>query len=204
MPSLNAQNEGPGSVGNAAGLAVIHSPFSGPTGSPFDNDQSGNYSTGGLNTGIGFGIGTLNHINPVAPGSVRNAGFTVGAVPGVSLPDNTSAADARLLAVGGGRSTLVDGTGPDGNGTPPGTTVSVPNPYGAQPILAYGNGGSRDAGAGPAFTGYSMNLLTANANVNHGAAINGTTFVNRVKPGVALPAQYSAFGSNGNASPPVA
>jgi hypothetical protein len=187
MPASNPGRTGTGNAGTANGVAVTCSPFSGPAGSPFDNDQPGNHSTGALSTGLGFAIGTLNHISPTAPASVRAAGFTVGAVPGVSLPGGTSAPDARLLALGGGRSN-VDGTA---------------NPYAAQPLLGFGNGGSRDAGAGPVFTGYSMSMVTATANVNPGDPIGATTFKNRVQPGFVLPAQNSAFGSANDASPPV-
>jgi hypothetical protein len=196
MPAVNMGKTGTGNAGVANGQAVIMSPFSGPTGSPFDNDQSGNYSTGGLNTGIGFGIGTLNDTQ-----SPKN-NFTPLCEPGVWLPGNTVAPDARLTAIGGGRSKLEDGTGANGNGTPPGTTVSVPDPYGAQPLLAFGNGVTRDAGAGPAFTGFGMKLVQASGNVAHAGVIT-TGWVNRVKPGYTLPTGLYAFGSGANASGPV-
>jgi len=201
MPALNMGNEGGNNAGSAAGRAVTCCPFSGPRNSPLDartitswvggipqySNNPTNYSTGALSTGLGFGIGTLNHIGPTAPASVRAAGFTVGAVPGVTLPGGTSAPDARLLALGGGRSN-VDGTA---------------NPYATQQLLGFGNGGSRDAGAGPVFTGYGMSMVTATANVNPGDPIGATTFKNRVQPGFVLPAQNSAFGSANDASPPV-
>ena len=193
MPALNLENTGGNSAGNAAGKAVACCPFSGPRNSPFDArtitgwnangapiyaNNSTNYSTGALSTGIGFGIGTGNFFTGAAPFSSGN--FTDNYQPGVSLPGATDAPDARLVAIGGGRSL------PNGDA----------NPYNAQPILAFGNGCSRDAGAGPAFTGFAMKTVTATGNVAHGADIEAG-WANRVKPGFGLVSGQSAFGSAG-------
>jgi len=199
------------------GVYVLMDPFSGPKGSPFDAKvyppsvnastinavkvaDPTNFSTGGLSTGIGFGA---NHsINPVAPASISAAGFTDNYTPGVTFPDGvTLATDARHVAIGGGRSDLVNGTGANGNGTPPGTLVSVDNMYNAQPLLGFGNGGSRDAGAGPAFTGFAEKMVTATGTVANGADIE-VGFANR--SGVSMTIGQSAFGSSATASQAVA
>ena len=169
-------------VGNAAALtakAVLMSPFSGPTGSPYDTDEAGNASTGALNTGIGFGIGSFNSLDEIEPN------FTDDYIPGVTLPDGTTAPDARLTAIGGG---LSDETG-------------EPTPYNAQPLLGFGNGGARDAGAGPAFTGFGGKIVTAAADVAEGGVIE-TGFVNRT--GAELLDTLSALGSSTTASAAVA
>ena len=189
MPATGmSQTPGAGNGVTVSAKAVICSPFSGPDGSLFDNDQAGNTSTGALCTGIGFGIGTRNDINPDA----ITPQFTDDYTPGVTLPDGTAATEAILLAIGGGRSAIVDGTGPDGNGVPPGTNVSVPNPYSAVGLCGFGNGASRDGAGGTA--GFPMKLVTAAADVAHGAAIE-TGFANRVAVGYTLPDGNSAFGS---------
>jgi hypothetical protein len=73
-----------------------------------------------------------------------------------------------------------------------------PNPYTAGfGIGAAGNGGSRDAGAGPAFTGFPAKMVTATGAVATGAAIEAG-FLNRT--GVALVTGQSAFGSSNTAS----
>lgn len=214
--------------GNSASL----NPFSGPKGSPFDAkmypaniaspvlaDLVANpldHSTGGLSTGIGFettdtgpiynvaidgaiavrGVAGINQplYSAANPASVNN--FSDNYIPGVTLPDGTtSASDARLTSIGGGRSTANTVASP-----------SAPNPYNAQPILDMGVGGSRDAGAGPAFTGFSMKLVTAAADIAQGAAIE-TGFINRTGPaasGVVLKNTYHAFGSSTAASAAVA
>lgn len=167
----------------ATGKAVLMSPFSGPKGSPFDRDQNGNASTGALCTGIGFG---LNHIvGPIAPQSIKDAGFSDDATAGVTLPNGTASTTAILTCIGGGKSTAaVNGIAP---------TV----PYVAQPLLGFGEGGSRDAGAGPAFTGFATKMVTATGTVANGAAIE-TGWLNR-NP-VSMTTTQSAFGSSNAAS----
>ena len=208
----------------SAGSAVLMSPFSGPRGAPFaDTAASGLNSTGALNTGIGFGGSHV--VGPTAPGSITDAGFLDDSIPGTTqntisytytenpiaayqnlglgtTKQNAStgtATTAVLTAIGGGKSTAnVDGNAP---------TV----PYVAQPLLAFGAGGSRDAGAGPAFTGFSSKMVTATGTVANGAVIE-TGFINRVSDGTQLVpagaatsmlAGQSTFGSSTAASPAV-
>lgn len=162
------------------GKFVTFDPLSGPKGTPFDARKitgwSGgnptyaadatNLSTGGLNTGIGFGV------FPFRTGSVA-PNFTDDAVPGYTDPKGT--ASAFLLYIGGGRS----------------TATGAPNPYTttALAICGAGNGGSRD-GAGPA--GFALRIVTTAGSVANGAAIE-TGWVNRT--GTTLPIGYSGHGS---------
>ena len=168
----------------SAGKTVLMSPFSGPAGSPFDKDQTGNQSTGALNTGIGFGC---NHIiNPTAPQSIKDAGFTDDYTPGVTLPSGSAATLATLTCIGGGKS------GAATNG------VAATSPYNVQPLLAFGEGGSRDAGAGPTvFTGFATKTVTAAGTVANGAAIEAG-WINR--SGVSMVIGQSAFGNSNAAS----
>jgi hypothetical protein len=192
-----------------SGKAVTMSPFSGPKGSPFDAKKypaniyqpkltdlvvdPTNYSTGALSTGIGFapttrspGMGGV--YDRTIPASVNF--FSDDAMPGVTMPNGTAAPDARLLAIGGGRSTANTVAAP-----------SVPQPYNALPILNFGNGGSRDAGAGPIFVGFGMKLVTAVGTVAQGAAIE-SGFVNRQE--VPITVGNSQFGSSNTSSPVIA
>jgi hypothetical protein len=206
----------------SAGMSVSFNPFSGPKGSPFDYDvqnapanwpltyaqlttkpsqASGNASTGAMSTGIGYdsdvklpGVDTATLGPSLAAARLGTSGFDDDDQPGISMPASTpttpvNATDARLLAIGGGRSTANTVASP-----------SAPNPYAVQPILQAGNGGSRDAGAGPAFTGFGMKMVTATANVANGAAIEAG-WVNR--SGVTLATGQSQFGSSTAASPAV-
>jgi hypothetical protein len=187
------------------------------------------HSTGGLNTGIGFetldagylggaipglgktGLDTANLIVTTGgttkgipaggPGAIN--GFTDDYQPGISLPSGASIANtvipsgiygAVLTAIGGGKSTA--------------NTVAAPSvaaPYNLQPLLDMGVGGSRDAGAGPAFTGFGMKFVTAATNIAQGAVIE-TGFINRttaVASGLSLISGMSALGSATAASPVV-
>ena len=176
MPATGmSQTPGAGNGVTVSAKAVICSPFSGPDGSLFDTDNAGNTSTGALCTGIGFGIGTRNDINPDA----ITPQFTDDYTPGVTLPDGTAATEAILLAIGGGRATIVN-------------DKSTVDPYSAVGLCGFGNGASRDGGGGTA--GFPMKLVTAAADVAHGAAIE-TGFANRVAVGYTLPDGNSAFGS---------
>lgn len=186
MPAINMAGPVVVPANPSGGQTVLMSPFSGPTGSPLDNDQTGNYSTGALNTGIGFGC---NHIiNPTAPASIRNAGFTDDYTVGVSMPSGVPATLAILTAIGGGKSNAAT------NG------AAATAPYNVQPLLAFGNGGSRDAGAGPDFTGFATKTVTAAGTVANGAVIE-TGWVNR--SGVSMVTGQSAFGNSSAASAPV-
>lgn len=184
LPGSTAAANGTGNP--AAGNMVLFSSFSGPKGSPLDKDAAGNASTGALSTGIGFGsppvIGQLAGLTNAQ--SIRQAGFDDDETIGVSLPSGAAAADSTLVAIGGGRSVIAGGL-PGG--------LSTPSPYTAGfGILGAGQGGSRDAGAGPAFTGFEKKMVTATAGVANGAAVE-TGWVNR--SGVALVANQSVFGS---------
>lgn len=198
MPALNLGSPASPAANPSTGVFVIMDPFSGPKGSPFDAKQMdpttqllvaapNNFSTGALNTGIGFGSPPI--IGPTAPQSIKDAGFNDNYVPGVTLPGGTAAPDARLVAIGGGRSSAT------ANGVAP--TV----PYNAQPILAFGNGATRDAGAGPAFTGFAMKTVTAAGTVANGGVVE-TGFTNR--SGVSITIGQSVFGSDVAASAAVA
>jgi len=221
MPAVNmptpAQTVGPTPSGNPSNGQFVHmNPFSGPKNSPFDartitswvnqtpvyaNDPN-NLSTGQLVTGIAFGA---NHIFPatlIPVQIIKDAGFNDNYTPGSTFPSNdTEATDSRFVAIGGGRTTLVNGTGANGNGTPAGTLYPSTNMYNVQPLLGFGQGGARDAGAGPAFTGFPTKTVTAAGAVANGAAIEAG-FVNR--SGVAMVATQSAFGSSTTASLAVA
>lgn len=198
----------------SAGHPVIMSPFSGPTNSPLDakvyptttwpatfaskvNDPL-NASTGALSTGIGYGLdvkvpGILTNQlgQPVTFPGIQS-GYDDDETPGVTKADNTAATDARLLAIGGGKSVITAGAGSDWS-----KGVSSPVPYVAQPLLGFGGGGSRDAGAGPAFTGFGMKMVTAAADVA-AAGVVETGFVNR--SGVVIKSGNSQFGSSTTAS----
>ena len=174
----------------SAGRAVIFDLFSGPKGSPFDRAGSSQSSTGGLNTGIGFGSPPIFGLT--APQSIKDRGFNDDYTPGVTLPGGTAAADSRLMAIGGGR--MGNTVNADGSRTP--------NPYTAGfGIGMAGNGGSRDAGAGPAFTGFPIKTVTATGAVANGAAVEAG-WTNR--SGAALVTGQSVFGSSTAASAAVA
>lgn len=197
MPAFNAG--GTAASNPSLGSFVVMSAFSGPKGSPFDAQQFNpttlvkeaaptNLSTGALTTGIG--LGATHIISPTAPQSIKDAGFTDDATPGVTLPSGVAATSSILVAIGGGKSTAcVDGIAP-----------TVPYTAGFQ-ILGFGNGGSRDAGAGPAFTGFGAKMVTATGAVANGVAIE-TGFLNR--SGLPMTTGQSAFGSATAASAAVA
>jgi hypothetical protein len=158
----------------SAGPSVIFDLMSGPKGSPFDKDN-GTISTGALSTGIGFGSPPI--FGPTAPASIQVAGFNDDYTPGVTKPDGVAATNSTLMAIGGGRSNA------DG----------LPNPYTAGfGIGKAGNGGARDAGAGPAFQGFRLKTVTAAGAVANGSAVE-TGWINR--SGVALTTGQSVFGS---------
>lgn len=187
-----------------AGRQVNFDLLSGPKGSPFDAkraDYDGppgpavpdplNVSTGGLSTGIGFGCPVI--VGPVAPDSIKAAGFNDDYIPGVTKPDLTASPNSTLMYIGGGKDVWTPNfVGDNTNGE------SVPTPYVAGfGIGNAGNGGSRDAGAGPAFTGFTEKMVTAMAPVANGAAVE-VGWINR--SGIGLVAGESTFGSNVAAS----
>jgi len=177
------------------GAFVIFDPLSGPKGSPLDKGSSGTASTGGLSTGIGIGENDIIAMNqrtpgPTVPWAIFQAGFMDNDIPGevptitLSAPPPvvaSSAINSTHMYIGGGRSQISGG-------------VSVPNPYTAGvAICGAGQGGSRDGGAGPAFTGFPMKMVTAPGAVAIGAVIEAG-WVNRSVR--ALVANESVFGSS--------
>jgi hypothetical protein len=173
-PVQNAANPSQGSL-------VIFDLLSGPKGSPLDRDGTsvtaiGPISTGALSTGIGFGsppvIGPLPLLN-----NIRYAGFTDDYTPGVTRPDGTASANSTLMYIGGGKSNAAG--------------VAVPYTAGFG-IGNAGNGASRDAGAGPAFTGFTLKLVTAAAAVAAGAVVEAG-WTNRA--GFGIGTGDSVFGS---------
>jgi hypothetical protein len=195
------------------GKFVMMSAFSGPKGSPFDakrfnpttfakeNDPT-NYSTGALNTGIGIGANRVINVSigtspATAPQAIKDRGYTDDIIPGLNYFTQAGGAamqtapDARLTLIGGGRSNILPAPGNTGLG------VSTPVPWSAVPLVGWGAGGTRDAGAGPAFTGFPVKMVTAAGAVAIGAAIE-TGWVNRSD--FAMVATESAFGSGTAAS----
>ena len=214
------------------GNSASFSPFSGPKGSPLDALQypanianpipsqrtakTDDHSTGALNTGIAMESTNRGHLvagmdgplySAAIPASVNNPIDTYQ--PGISMPSGALLANtvlatglygAVLIAIGGGKSVITAGAGTDWS-----KGISSPAPYNVQPLLDMGVGGSRDAGAGPAFTGFGLQLVTAAADIAQGAAIE-TGWINRTAPaasGIVLKSGRHAFGSASAASPVV-
>ena len=172
------------------GKAVLFDPLSGPKASPLDartiaswsagspvyaNDPL-NCSTGGLNTGIGFGSPPI--FGDTAVNGFSDANFTDDYVPGQDLPSSTQAADASIMYIGGG---LSDALG-----------VATPRAIGTVGLCMAGNGGSRDGGTTP-FTGFPVKTVTATGAVANGAAVEAG-FTNR--SGASLVSGQSVFGSS--------
>lgn len=199
----------------SVGKQVLMSSFSGPSGSPLDAKKADpatamtatevfiadttNLSTGALSTGIGFGLNLKDGPADNTPGI--NQAFVTGETKnfsddyrvGVTNPDGTARADSCLVAIGGGKSAITAGAGSDWSR---GTSAPVPYTAGFG-LLGFGGGGSRDAGAGPAFTGFEMKMVTSTGTVAVGAAIEAT-FLNRES--FALATAISTFGSSNAAS----
>jgi hypothetical protein len=175
-----------------AGPFVIFDPLSGPKGSPLDNDHAGNASTGALCTGIG--CTTLPVINVLAgeanaAAAIDRAGHDDDQQPGAQTVGSgvKNTVNSTMMYIGGGRCNATD------NG------YAEPVPYTAGVlILGAGNGGSRDAGAGPAFTGFALKMVTATGAVTNGSVIE-TGWANR--SGVTLAAGQSVYGSAAAATP---
>jgi len=186
----------------SAGRPVIFNPLSGPKGSPLDRDvqvpfgstpggsgypASGNASTGGLSTGIGYGASDV--INGLAAG-IFLAGFNDNNIPGevdtysAGGPPPvvaSSAINSTRMYIGGGRSNADGG----------------PNPYTAGvAIVGAGNGGSRDGGSSSPWTGFPMKMVTVPSGtptVANGAAVE-TGWANR--SGGTILANQSVYGSS--------
>jgi len=208
--ATSAENQANPSKGNT----TIFDLLSGPKGSPFDNDKdyaaavspifkldvttpavaNTNCSTGVLSTGIGFGSPPILDANQIlAPVGRFDDDYTVG----VSSPDPAAPWTTSIgMYIGGGKCTKnVDGNAP---------VVPYTAGFG---IGGAGNGGlstaggSRDAGAGPAFTGFKVKSVTAAAGVANGAVVE-TGWVNR--SGQALVTGDTVFGLANAASAAVA
>jgi hypothetical protein len=178
----------------SAGAFVIMCPLSGPKGSPLDNDSAGKVSTGGLCNGIGM-ESQANYINAASANFVKpieEAGFDDEAIPGTERigAGTPGTVNSNMMYIGGGRSVMVAGAPPAGEAGCDPYTAGVM-------ILGAGNGSSRDAGAGPAFTGFPMEMVTSVAEVANGVDIEAG-FKNRT--GLTMPAGTSAFGSDDLAS----
>lgn len=167
----------------SAGAFVIFCPLSGPKGSPLDRAGSDTPSTGGLSTGIGMQSQPV-----IGPGDIERAGFIDDQTPGTVSPNTgtQNTVSSTMMYIGGGRSVVTSGKNPAGEA---GT-----NPYTAGvSICGAGNGASRDGGAGPAFTGFAMKMVTATGAVANGVAIE-TGWANRT--GVAMASGQSSHGSS--------
>jgi hypothetical protein len=195
LPGATAVQNG---ANPSQGRFVTFDPLSGPKGSPlggrtlsFDANNhpvytpdATNLSTGALATGIGFGDSDIINVGGAA--AIFAAGFNDNDIPGerpvyaAGGPPpvvSSSVIDSTRMYIGGGRS----------------TNTGAPNPYTAGIALCgAGNGGSRDGGAGPAFLGFPMKMVTATGAVANGAAIE-TGWTNR--SGVSLKTGESCFGS---------
>lgn len=192
----------------SSGSPVIMNPFTGQKSALFDFDTvkfditSSTYgtttaksskeltaqtSTGGAVTGIGFGGGHV--IGQAFPSSnpIAVEGFNDNYVPGVTMPDGTTAATTSvLMAIGGGRSTPMNNSGTSGA-----NQIDVSNPYTIAPIVGFGNSGSRDGGT--AGRGFALKTVTATGTVANGSAVE-TGFNNR--SGVSVTTGQSVFGQN--------
>jgi hypothetical protein len=183
-----AQNNANPSAGNF----VIFDPLSGPKGSPLSDGVTGrprsiHNSTGAMCNGIGFSAQNIIFTpNPLlgAPAMIDNAGFIDDQVPGTISPNEgvQNTVDSVMMYIGGGRCDA------------PVQGIAAPDPYTAGiAICGAGNGGSRDGGAGPAFTGFALKMVTAAGAVVNGAAIE-VGFINR--SGITMAAGESAHGSD--------
>jgi hypothetical protein len=176
----------------SVGRFVIFDPLSGPKGSPLDRGGSSYSSTGALQTGIGYSALPVIAIQPgdvpaTAPGAISRAGFTDNQIPGETTPQKgtINTINSNFMYIGGGRQV----TGAGG--------VNIAGAAGTSPytagvaICGAGNAGVRDGGAGPAFTGFPIKMVTATGTVANGAAIEAG-FNNR--SGVSLTINQSANG----------
>jgi hypothetical protein len=171
----------------SAGRAVIFDALSGPKGSPFDKDASGNASTGALSTGIGFGSPPIIYPTSLFASSSAAGNFTDDYSPGISAPD-LDVTNSTIMYIGGGRCNAAANDG-----------IAAANPYTAGAgICMAGNGGSRDGGASSPFTGFQIKTVTATGTVANGAVVE-TGLVNR--SGVTITAGQSVFGSSTTALP---
>jgi hypothetical protein len=189
------------------GNLVLFDLLSGPTGSRLDRDDTvltwdaNNHpvytqgtitkaTTGALSTGIGYGSPPV--WNTVSQ-TIAQKGFTDDYKPGISTTVPADATVSKFMYIGGGYSVTAGSpsyANPAGEQGAPGYTAG----FG---IGAAGNGGARDAGAGPIYTGFGLKLVTASGAVATGAAIEAG-WLNRA--GYALGALDNAFGVSSTAS----
>src|SRR3989337_674895 len=164
----------------STGRFVIFDPLSGPKGSPLDKDSSDKASTGALQTGIGYSALPVIAIQP---------GDVPATVPGATTPQEgtINTINSAFMYIGGGRQ--VTGAG---GANVAGAAGSPPYTAGVA-ICGAGNGASRDGGAGPAFLGFPLKMVTAAGTVANGAATEAG-WVNR--SGVSLTINQSANGSS--------
>ena len=211
-PALTiAQNQANGAATPTPSAFIIYDPLSGLKGSPLDSrTMTGNWktdvtytnaaatqypSTGALSTGIGLSESDIIAINAstfpaTTPQAIFRAGYNDNDIPG-EVPTYaaggpppvvaSSAINSTRMYIGGGKCTAnVNGIAP-------------PVPYTAGiALIGSGNGGSRDGGAGPAYTGFPMKMVTATGAVAIGAAVEAG-WVNRASR--ALVTGESVFGS---------
>jgi hypothetical protein len=225
MPASFPGSNAADNAGNPnKGPSVLFDPASGPKGSLFDAKviTSWNYatgmpvlgaasgeawlSTGGLSTGIGFGLSakTPTGITGVVgtgttPVDLDDTGnFSSQYIPGTSLPSLAAAADARLLYIGGGKSDAL------GVSTP--RAVSQLCEGGGGTYIGPVAGASRDGGTNQ---GFGMKLVIAGSDITFGSAIQ-TGFVNRMayenditgeQVGLTLKSGQAQFGSATTAAP---
>jgi hypothetical protein len=209
------------------GQTVIFDPVSGPKGSPLDartisgwtfNGVVGangmptysaaptNISTGGLQTGIGFGlaVGPAGLDGVVGTGTTpvdkdNTGNFSSQYIPGLSLPGMGAAADARTLYIGGGKSSA------DGVATPR-VASQLCCAGGGRYLPTIVAGASRDAGGG---AGFGTKLVIAATDIAFGSAIvaghlNRVSRQNDVtgeEDQITLLATRAAFGSAAAAAP---
>lgn len=196
MPaSLPGSTAAQNATNPSAGQVVLLSPMSGPKGSPFDRPGSAQSSTGGLNVGIGFGANHVIGLTPgltTAPLAIRAGGFTEDYTVGdkrAELGATPSVPVSAMTLIGGGKAVISN---------PTREALSVNTPYTAGTlILMAGNGGSRDAGVGPDFTGFTTKMVTTVGTVANGVVIE-TGWNNR--SGVTLTVNQSVDGSSTAAS----
>lgn len=224
MPaSIPGDSKAAPSANPSAGKVVLFDLLSGPKNSPLDarlisyaagantptyTNVPTNRSTGGLSTGIGFGCPPVMGASVPPTTAIKQRGFQDDYVPGVTvntrLTGYVASPDSSIVYIGGGKS------GPK-------STVKAGIPFPTAPYVAgfgigaAGAGGSRDATAGPQFTGFTLKTVTAAAGVAVGAAVEAGFLYRGVVGGsllaagaeVNLPdlvANQSVFGSNAAAS----
>lgn len=184
----------------AAGRPITYDLLSGPKNSPLDarkfdystgtplgwnaatklpivlNDPT-NASTGALSTGIGFGPNVV--FGAAVGGKFGDGNFTDDYIPGADKPDATAVGNSTAMYIGGGKS----------------NSTGAPVPYTAGfGIGAAGNTLGRDAGAGPAFTGNPMNVVTTTGSAANAAAMVGADSAYKNYSGVTLAANQSTIG----------